>query len=96
MGRYRAKNIAGILERLLGQRKYQKGLREAEISTRWAEIAGDKLAQHSHVAALRQNRLEIACDHDVWRAEMHFLKPQLLSRIADCVGEGVVKEIQLK
>jgi predicted nucleic acid-binding Zn ribbon protein len=38
----------------------------------------------------------VECDHDVWRTELSFLKPEILKRIAEVQGEGVVKEIFLK
>ena len=96
MGRYQAKKIDRILESLIGQRKWRRGLTEADIFVHWAELVGPKIAEHTEPVKLMRNRLEVLCDHDVWRTELQFLKPELLKKIAEELGEGVVKEIYLK
>lgn len=87
--------INKILDGLLRDKKYQKGLRLALIEERWVEIVGEQIAKYAHVQGLERGRLMVQCDHDVWRATLHHTKPELLGRIAEVVGKGVVKEIFL-
>lgn len=87
--------ISKVLDGLLRDKKYQKGLRLALIEERWVEIVGEQIAKYAHVQGLERGRLMIQCDHDVWRATLHHTKPELLGRIAEVVGKGVVKEIFL-
>jgi predicted nucleic acid-binding Zn ribbon protein len=92
----KAVHIADILERILGDRKFRQGVRKAEITLRWSEIVGPEIAARTRPVHLSRGRLLIECDHDVWRTELSFLKPEILKRIAEVEGEGVVKEIFLK
>ena len=96
MGRYQAKKISRILDSLLHQKKWQKGLTEAEIAVRWEEIVGPRIAAHTTPKTLLRGRLEVACDHDVWRAELQFQKPEMIIRIRDITNSDAVKEIFLK
>jgi len=87
--------ITKILDGLLRDKKYQKGLRLALIEERWVEIVGEQIAKYAHVQGLEKGRLLVKCDHDVWRATLHHTKTELLGRIAEVVGKGVVKEVFL-
>lgn len=96
MGRYSAKKIDKILGSLIGQKKWRRGITEAEITLHWPELVGPKIAEHTKPVKLTRNRLEVLCDHDVWRTELQFLKPELLKNISENLGDGVVKEIFVK
>jgi predicted nucleic acid-binding Zn ribbon protein len=96
MGRYAAKKIDRILSSLIGQKRWQRGLTEAEITRNWSDLVGAKIAEHSTPSELKRGRLVVACDHDVWRTELQFLKPELLQKLESELGEGVVKEIFVK
>lgn len=87
--------INKVVEFLLRDKKYQKGLRLARIEENWVEIVGEQIAKYAHVTGLERGRLLVQCDHDVWRATLHHTKPELLGRIEEVVGKGVVKEIFL-
>jgi predicted nucleic acid-binding Zn ribbon protein len=89
-------HIAEILADFLGQKKWQSGLRNARLKLCWAEIVGPEIAERAQPVRLSQGRLLVHCDHDVWRTELNYLKPELLKKIAELMGEGVVKEIYLK
>ena len=96
MGRYSPKKIDRIIRSLMGQKKWRRGISEAEIALRWSAMVGPKIAEHTVPVSLMRNRLEVRCDHDVWRTELQFLKPELLKKITEELGEGVVKEISVK
>ena len=92
----KAVHIADLLKRVLGDRKFRQGVRQAQIKLRWDEIVGPEIAARTRPVHLSRGRLLVECDHDVWRTELSFLKPEILKRIAEVQGEGAVKEIFLK
>jgi len=93
----RIRRIDDVLASLLRQKKgWRTGLTLARIQQEWLSIVGKEIAAHAQPVHLARGRLDISCDHDVWRAELQFLKPELLARITEAMGEGVVKEIWLK
>lgn len=92
----RMMRIDDILASLLRQKKWRTGLLYARIHEEWPTIVGKEIANHAQPTHLSRGRLEVSCDHDVWRAELQFLKPELLARLTEALGEGVVKDIWLK
>lgn len=97
MKRYRSPNrIDAILEQLLRQKKWRAGLQSARIRLLWADTVGPEIAAHAHPQQLLRGRLLVECDHDVWRAELTFLRPELIRHINEAMGEELVKEIWLK
>jgi len=92
----RTLHVSDVLSRLFRQPKFRQGIRAAQIKLRWAEIVGPEIAARAQPVRLSHGRLEVHCDHDVWRTELQYLKPELLKRIAEVEGDGVVKEIFLK
>jgi predicted nucleic acid-binding Zn ribbon protein len=92
----RVRRIDEILASLLKQKKWRNGLFYAHIAREWPLIVGREIASHAQPTHFTRGRLDVACDHDVWRAELQYLKPELLARLSEALGEGVVKEIWLK
>ena len=89
--------LGDVLAKFLGGKKWEGPLRAAELRVRWAEIVGPEIAARAKIERLTgRGRLIVHCDHDVWRTELSYLKPELLKRIQEEMGEGVVKEIFLK
>ncbi|MBU0508319.1 DUF721 domain-containing protein [bacterium] len=88
--------IDRMLEKLFEQKKWRQGIRAARLRLSWEEVVGPQVAAHTKPEHLSRGRLYVSCDHDVWRTELAYLKPELLKRIAEAVGEGVVKEIFLR
>jgi predicted nucleic acid-binding Zn ribbon protein len=92
----RTLSIREILDRLISQKRWRTGLLAASVRLRWEEIVGPEIAGRAQPLGLTRGRLLVHCDHDVWRTELQYLKPELLKRIAEVVGDGVVKDIFLK
>ncbi|MCC6475712.1 DUF721 domain-containing protein [bacterium] len=88
--------IEKLLNSVLRDKKYQRGMRQAHIEEKWDEIVGEQISKYSRVIGFERGRLLVECDHDVWRATLHQMKPELLARIEQVVGKGVVKEIFVK
>ena len=92
----RIRRIDDILASLLRQKKWRAGLIFARIQKEWPQIVTPEVAAHAKPEHFSRGRLDIVCDHDVWRAELQFLKPELLARLTEAFGEGIVKDIWLR
>jgi len=90
------KRIDTLIERLLSQKKWRQGIKAARLRLSWVEVVGGQIAAHTTPERLHKGKLYVACDHDVWRTELTYLKPELLKRIGEAVGHGVVREIFLR
>lgn len=66
------------------------------VTGRWDEIAGPAVAAHSHVESFTDGVLTVRCDSTAWATQLRMLVPQLLARLSDEAGAGVVRRVEVK
>jgi predicted nucleic acid-binding Zn ribbon protein len=62
----------------------------------WREVVGDAIADHADPIAIDQGRLVVAVDQPGWATQLRFLEQDLLTRIDERVGPGVVTSIEVR
>jgi predicted nucleic acid-binding Zn ribbon protein len=65
------------------------------ITERWSEVVGDAIAHHARVRSLRGTRLTVGVEAGPWATELRYLEREVLARIDDLVGPGVVTEVRV-
>ncbi len=88
--------IDAILASLLKNKRWQQGILGARIKLLWPEMVSPEIAAHTRPGGLFRGRLLVYCEHDVWRTELTYLRPELLARINEVLEGDYVKEIWLK
>jgi len=82
--------LPGVLRRL--------GLERALAAQRavvvWPELVGAKVAEHSRAVAVDAGVLIVMVDGPAWSTQLHYLKPQLLKKLGQRLGPGLVKDIR--
>jgi predicted nucleic acid-binding Zn ribbon protein len=66
------------------------------IFTAWAELVGESVAAHSVPAALRAGRLTVSVDDPAWATQLRWLAPELVERLVERLGSGVVTDLDLR
>lgn len=64
----------------------------AGVITRWREIVGDDVANHTRVEAFSEGRLLVRASSTAWATNLRYLTGDILSRIAEVVGPEIVTE----
>lgn len=67
----------------------------AEIDRCWAEAAGPEVAAHVRPLSVRDETLLVAVDHPAWAAQLRFLIPDLLARLAELLGSAAPRRIEV-
>ena len=62
---------------------------------RWREVVGAEIADHCTPESFEDGVLLVRTDSTAWAANLRVLTSQLLRRLADDVGEGVVREVSV-
>jgi predicted nucleic acid-binding Zn ribbon protein len=88
--------IRAAIEQLLARKSWQGHVMASRVSLEWPQIVGPEIAARTRPERLAHGRLYIVCEHDVWRTELQYLKPEILQRVAEVLGEGVVKDVYLR
>jgi predicted nucleic acid-binding Zn ribbon protein len=76
---------AGIRDEYLIQRMIQN----------WEDVVGNPIAAQTDSIEFHQGILKLKMKNAVWFQEVFMLRSQLLEKINDFIGEGIVKEIQV-
>ena len=61
----------------------------------WPTLVGDGLAARTRPSALHATTLVIAVDDPAWATQVRYLETDLLTRVAEALGTGIVTEIRV-
>jgi predicted nucleic acid-binding Zn ribbon protein len=67
----------------------------ARLVRAWPEVVGEAVAAHTTPRWVRDGVLSLAVDDPVWAAQLRWLEADLLARVAEVNGPGVVERISL-
>ncbi|MGV8979232.1 MAG: DUF721 domain-containing protein [Cellulomonas sp.] len=87
--------VADTLARLLRDRGWVQEVSVGGVIGRWRDVMGDQIADHCEPETFDGGILTVRTDSTAWATQVRLLVPQLLRRLADDVGEDVVREIHV-
>jgi hypothetical protein len=67
-----------------------------DLLGRWPVVVGESLAAHSRPLSLRNGTLTIAADEPAWGAQLRWLEADLLRRLDEACGAGVVTRVTVR
>ena len=66
-----------------------------EVFDSWESIVGPRIAEHATPLGVKKKRLAIAVESPAWSQQLTFLKRDILTKIAELLGPGVIEDIYL-
>ena len=87
--------LAVGLARLVSDRGWGVDVAVGAVIGRWASVVGAEVAQHCEPESFEDGVLLVRTDSTSWATNLKLLAPQLLRRLADDVGEDVVREVRV-
>ena len=69
---------------------------EAACVAMWKHAVGEALSAHAVPIELREQRLTLAVEDNLWKRQLEQMRGQLLSRLNYVLGQGMVKSIELR
>lgn len=88
--------VASTLSHLLDLNGMRAQVQVGGVMGRWADIVDGPVAEHSEPVTFEAGVLTLRADSTGWATQLKILAPNLLRRIADEVGEGVVLEVKVQ
>ncbi len=92
----RPQKIRSILEGTLKSLEIDVPLKSYSILGAWKEIVGESVALHTQPRTIRNRILFIDASHPTWIQQLQFLKPTLLEKINNFLGEPHIQDIRFK
>lgn len=88
--------LSRILYRIIKQYGMQSKMLEYNVSQRWSEIVGEKIAGHTMPSHIKYRKLCVLVDSSVWMQELTFLKDRIIEQINKVTGTKLVNDIYFK
>ncbi len=74
----------------------EDGLHEDQVRATWKDLAGDFIARHTEPLSVKGGNLILRVTQPALRFQLEQMKPMLLKRIRDQLGEGRIKTIKFQ
>jgi predicted nucleic acid-binding Zn ribbon protein len=88
------RKLGSVLPKVVRQLKLGEVVAAQPAVSDWAQIAGEKVAQHTRALSVDQGVLLVAADSPAWLTQLAYLKPQLIRSVCRRTGGGVIKDIR--
>jgi predicted nucleic acid-binding Zn ribbon protein len=90
-GIHRADQFLAAILRSAG---LQDGIQEDELRAAWKELAGDFIARHTEPSSVKGGHLVLRVTQPAMRFHLEQMKPMLLSRIREQLGENRIFSVK--
>lgn len=88
-----AATTASLLRQFLQQSGLAGKLHAYEALLVWDDVVGPQIRAHARPSKIRDGILEVRVDQAVWMQQLQLMKPKILSRLNERLGEEVIKDI---
>jgi predicted nucleic acid-binding Zn ribbon protein len=72
----------------------EDGLHEDQVRSIWTELAGDFIARHTEPSSVKNGHLVLRVTQPAMRFHLEQMKPMLLKRIREQLGENRIKSVK--
>jgi predicted nucleic acid-binding Zn ribbon protein len=70
--------------------------REQLAAAAWSAAVGRRLARRTRPAGMVRDRLVVEVEDELWRRNLHALRGQVLSNLAELLGESAPREVEFR
>jgi len=90
------RRVADDLDVLVRRLGVPAGRAGAAVFTHWPEAVGEAVAAHAQPLSMRGTTLVVGVDAPAYATQLRMLTPQLLARLREMVGVGVVDAVEVR
>jgi predicted nucleic acid-binding Zn ribbon protein len=95
-GEYAPKRVGESLDAIARRLGAPTASSMGAVFTRWNDAVGPAIAAHTRPIALADGVLTVGVDEPGWATQLRYLTNDLVARIAEVAGPGVVGRIELR
>jgi hypothetical protein len=85
---------ADFISAILRAAGVEDGLNEEQVRATWKDLAGDFIGRHTEPVSVRNGHLVLRVAQPAMRFHLEQMKPMLLARIREHLGESRVKSVK--
>ena len=87
--------IGEVIDGLLSEQVFARGLPVARLAADWASIVGERLASETAPASLEGGVLTVVATSGPWGAQAGFLHEEIRRRAEESLGEGSIRSVRV-
>jgi predicted nucleic acid-binding Zn ribbon protein len=87
--------IGDIVQGLLAEQVFSRGMPVARLAATWAEVVGERLAAETAPASLEGGVLTVQATNGPWGAQAKFLVEQIKDRANEALGADEVRSVRV-
>jgi len=87
--------IGEIIDGLLREQVFARGLPVGRLAAMWPEVVGERLAHDTAPAQLEDGVLTVAASDSVWGAQARFLHEEIRAKANEALGVDAVRRVHV-
>ncbi len=88
--------LADALKKVGAELGLAPGDAHGTLETRWSEVMGADVAEHTRLVSVREGTLTVAVDDPIWATQLRYLEPAVVTRATALLGPGVVTRVKVR
>jgi len=88
-------SIGDVVDRLLAEDVFQRGMPVATLVRAWPEVVGERLAEATTPVSLEAGCLVVRAADGPWGSQATYLADEIKTRADQALGGGVVQTIRI-
>jgi predicted nucleic acid-binding Zn ribbon protein len=89
-------SLGSAIDGLLDAEGWNLAAATGSVFGRWPQIVGTDLAAHTSPESLREGELTVIADSTAWATQLRLLQAQLIRRLNDELGAGMVLRVKVR
>jgi predicted nucleic acid-binding Zn ribbon protein len=90
-----AVRLGDIVDGLMREEVFSRGIPVAELAARWPQIVGERLATETSPASLEGGLLTVSATNGPWGAQARFLNEQIRLKANQALGSDVIETVRV-
>lgn len=87
--------LGSVFSRFVSERGWNSPVAVGSVIARWKELVGAEVAAHCQPESFSDTTLQVRCESTAWATQLRLLRPALITRFDEALGEGVVTKIEV-
>ena len=88
-------SIGDVVDRLLAEDVFQRGIPVATLVRAWPEVVGERLAEATTPVSIEAGCLVVRAADGPWGSQATYLAEEIRTRADEALGGGVVQTIRI-
>ncbi len=88
-------SIGDIVDGLMAEEVFSRGMPIAELASGWPAIVGERLAAETSPLSLEAGVLTVGVSNGPWGAQAQFLHAEIRQRADEALGGGKVQRVRI-